>query len=55
MAKGDKYKCDECGLVLVVEDECGCTTCDVVCCDKPMKKVKKAPAKAPAKVVPKKK
>jgi hypothetical protein len=54
MAKGDKYKCDECGLVLVVEDECGCTTCDVVCCDKPMKKVK-APTKAPTKAVPKKK
>lgn len=40
--KGTKYKCDECGLVVVVDEACGCGTCDLVCCEKPMKEVKKA-------------
>jgi hypothetical protein len=49
--KGTKYECEECGVVVVVEDACGCTTCDLICCDAPMKEVKtKSPAKAPAKV-----
>jgi len=38
--KGDKYKCDDCGLVIVVEDPCGCTACDLICCGKQMKTVK---------------
>ena len=38
--KGDKYKCEECGLVIAVEDPCGCETCEIVCCDQPMKPVK---------------
>ena len=50
--KGDKYKCDDCGLVLVVEDECGCSECNVICCDKPMKKIT---TKVPRKTTPKKK
>ncbi|MGQ9759566.1 MAG: hypothetical protein ACUVQ5_03215 [Candidatus Methanomethylicaceae archaeon] len=41
MAKGDKYKCEEYGLVVVVEDPCGCTPCDLICCEVPMKKVEK--------------
>jgi hypothetical protein len=38
--KGAKYKCEECGVVMVVEDPCGCAPCDVVCCGVPMKEVK---------------
>jgi hypothetical protein len=49
LAKGDRYKCDDCGMVVLVEDACGCSACDLVCCDEPMKKVtKKAPAKKAA-------
>ena len=52
--KGDKYKCDECGLVVVVEDVCGCEDCDVVCCGAPMKQVKENKPEHKAKSAPKK-
>lgn len=39
--KSEKYKCEECGIVVAVEDDCGCAACDLICCDKPMKKAKK--------------
>jgi hypothetical protein len=55
--KGEKYKCEECGLVVVVEDACGCDACDIVCCSAPMKPVKaaaKAKPKSKAKPKPKK-
>jgi len=49
--KGTKLECKECGVVVVVEDACGCTACDLLCCGAPMKEVKaKALAKAPKKV-----
>ena len=52
--KGQKYKCDECGLLIVVEDDCGCQTCDLICCSMPMKLVKAAEkAKPKAKPKPK--
>jgi len=38
--KGAKYKCEECGLVVVVDEACECATCDLICCDEPMKEVK---------------
>jgi hypothetical protein len=38
--KGTKYKCEECGLVVVVDEACGCSSCDLICCDEPMKEVK---------------
>jgi len=38
--KGSKYKCEECGLVVVVDEACGCATCDLICCGVPMKEVK---------------
>jgi hypothetical protein len=48
--KGERYKCDDCGLVVLVEDPCGCETCELVCCGKPMKPAKEAKAKSqPAK------
>jgi hypothetical protein len=39
--KGDKYKCEDCGLVLLVEEPCGCEPVEIVCCGKPMKPVMK--------------
>ena len=56
--KGEEYKCEECGLVVLVENPCECDeTCELICCEQPMKPVKataksaapKAPAKAPVK------
>jgi hypothetical protein len=52
--KGDKYKCEECGLVVLIEDPCGCDTCDVICCGAPMKPVQVSKAKPKAKLKPKK-
>jgi hypothetical protein len=40
LQKGDKYKCPECGVVVVVDDPCGCAPCDLVCCSVPMVPVK---------------
>jgi len=62
--KGEKYKCEECGLIVVVEDPCGCEAVELLCCEVPMKSVKaaakakpkpkaKAKAKAKAKTKPK--
>ena len=48
--KGAKYKCNTCGVVVVVDEACGCTPCDLICCDIPMKEVK---AKAKPKAKPK--
>ena len=54
--KGEKYKCEECGLVVVVEDPCGCEVVELMCCEAPMKRVKAATkAKPKAKPKPKKK
>jgi hypothetical protein len=51
--KGEKYKCEECGLVVVVDDPCGCEVVELVCCEAPMKPVKAAKAKTKAKPKPK--
>jgi hypothetical protein len=37
--KGDKYQCEDCGLVLLVDEPCGCEPCEIVCCGTPMKPV----------------
>jgi hypothetical protein len=38
MAKGDSYACEVCGLVVSVDEVCGCVdVCDIICCGKPMK------------------
>jgi len=35
--KGDKYSCDVCGLVVSVDEACGCVdTCDIMCCGEQM-------------------
>jgi rubrerythrin len=37
MAKGQSYACDVCGLVVTVDEVCGCVgVCDIVCCGEPM-------------------
>jgi hypothetical protein len=40
--KGEKYKCEECGLIVVVEQTCCCETVELLCCEVPMKPVKAA-------------
>ena len=42
--KGEKYECENCGLVVLVEDPCGCDTCELVCCEQPMKQVRETKA-----------
>ena len=41
MAKGVSYTCEVCGLVVSVDEVCGCVdVCDIICCGKPMKERK---------------
>jgi hypothetical protein len=36
---GDAYVCGVCGLAVTVDDVCGCVdACDIICCEKPMKR-----------------
>jgi len=44
--KGEKYKCEECGLIVLIEDPCGCEPCDLICCGEQMKPVKAAKTKS---------
>jgi hypothetical protein len=34
---GKKYTCDNCGIILSVDNECSCSPCDVICCDQNMR------------------
>ena len=37
--EGDRYGCEVCGLVISVDETCGCVeACDIVCCGTSMKK-----------------
>ncbi len=50
--EGETYSCTVCGLRVVVDEICGCTSVHpIICCEKKMKKgaVKKTAAKKPAK------
>jgi hypothetical protein len=41
--KGDVYKCSVCGIAVRVDEACGCVeTCDIICCEKPMRLKKRA-------------
>ena len=41
--KGDAFKCSVCGIAVSVDEVCGCVdTCDIICCDKPMKPRKRS-------------
>jgi len=45
--KGESYACESCGLVVTVDEDCGCVdACEIMCCDLPMKKTQKAKAAA---------
>jgi hypothetical protein len=46
--KGEKYKCEDCGLIVVVDDPCGCDPAELISCGAPMK-----PVKATSKAKPK--
>lgn len=35
--KGAKYACDVCGVVVTVDEACGCDPCDIACCGQDMK------------------
>jgi hypothetical protein len=49
---GDRYVCDECGMIISVDEPCGCDTCEIVCCDVPMAKAAGAAKKAKKKAAP---
>jgi hypothetical protein len=49
--KGDMYSCEVCGLIVVVDEVCGCATADLVCCKAPMARGKAAAAKAKKKAL----
>jgi hypothetical protein len=36
--KGDRYSCEVCGLIVSVDEACGCATaCDIICCGAQMR------------------
>jgi len=35
--KKPRMKCELCGMVVVVDEPCGCAACDLICCGQPMK------------------
>jgi hypothetical protein len=41
MTKGTSYACEVCGLVVSVDEVCGCVDyCDIICCGQQMKERK---------------
>ena len=36
--KGDVYVCEECGLEVIINKDCECESCDLLCCGKPLTK-----------------
>jgi hypothetical protein len=44
--KGDVFSCEICGLVMVVDDACGCSATEIICCDEVMVKGRAAAAKS---------
>ena len=44
-SKNDTYACESCGLVVVVDEECGCVEAhEIICCGEPMKRTTRARA-----------
>jgi ABC-type ATPase with predicted acetyltransferase domain len=40
--KGATYKCEKCGLIVRVDEPCGCEpTCELTCCEVPMKEIRR--------------
>jgi len=46
--KGDVLNCEVCGLVMVVDEACGCAAAEILCCEHPMVKGKSAAKKKTA-------
>ena len=44
--QGDYFSCAECGLVIVVDEPCGCSMTELICCEALMDKGKLAANKA---------
>jgi len=42
---GDILSCEVCGLKVILDEDCGCATIDLICCEEPM--VNLGPAKPP--------
>jgi hypothetical protein len=54
LKNGDLLTCEVCGLIVVVDEACGCAVGEIICCkDRPMVKGKAAAAKAKKKPVAK--
>lgn len=54
LKNGDLLTCEVCGLIVVVDEACGCAVGEIICCkDTPMVKGKAAAAKAKKKPVAK--
>lgn len=32
VSQGDRLYCEVCGLVVSIDDACGCAACDIICC-----------------------
>lgn len=43
--KGDLFSCAACGLIISVDEACGCAATELICCGKTMVKGKAAAAK----------
>lgn len=53
---GDVLNCEVCGLAVIVDEDCGCATIDLICCEEPMVNIGPAkPKKVQALAAPKKK
>jgi hypothetical protein len=53
---GDVLNCEVCGLAVIVDEDCGCATIDLICCEEPMVNLGPAkPKKVQALAAPKKK
>ena len=53
---GDVLSCEVCGLKVIVDEECGCATIDIICCEEPMVNIGPAqPKKVKDLAAPKKK
>ena len=35
-----KLRCNVCGLVVIVDKECGCEVCDLICCGQQLQPVR---------------
>ena len=44
---GDVLSCEVCGLAVIVDEECGCATIDLICCEEPMVNLGPAKTKKP--------